>query len=229
MKYFLLSIALFMMATQSHAVSRVAIGSLTHFCDSIGGIMSNNEIDLCILPNKYVCKTDSTVATGIKCNLKRSKKTIKIPTKEASKKPVMTADQIRAKRLAEWHKAHPQKSLKKTTIKKAKVDFSTLPKYCGNLAVLHGKVNFHRQEKAYYIKSHYSNRANNFSLFKLNNFKKSKLLGKTIIFLGNRNATYPLGGSQKGAFQSIIRNIKLLQVVNGSIDLNNIKKICSKY
>ena len=198
MKSVLLLVTFFMLIGQSYAAAPsrpIPIGSLAHFCDANAGVMSNNDINSCLLSSGYAC---SGIDKGyyIKC---RPQVVKKMP-----KKSVMTAEQIRAMRLAEWNKAHSKKSANKVVNMK-KVNLSSLPEYCGNFAVFYGKVNYHRLEKAYYIKHHYSNRTNNFSLFKLNQVTKN-LLGKTIIFLGNRNATYPPSSRQKGVFQSIFGN-----------------------
>ena len=97
-----------------------------------------------------------------------------------------------------------------------------LPDFCGNLGLFYGELKFHKTLKDYYIHQPRLNYD-----FKIEGVINPKYLGETVVIVGDRQATYPPGGTQEGPFQSIIKKAKLLQVaIKNQINLKQIQQNC---
>jgi len=144
-------------------------------------------------------------------------------------KPTATKPKRVAKPAKKHTRQRTQKRTPQRTSQRAQqqiLNYSSLPKFCGNNEVYHGKISYHSQAKAFYFKHFYSKNKNDFDLFKLDNIDR-RLLGKSIIFAGHRYTNFTPSGRQIGAFQSIISDIKVMQIVSNKIDYNSIHRQCN--
>jgi len=143
----------------------------------------------------------------------------------------LTPAQLRAKRLAEWYKAHPDKNPKikkvvppKPQPKPQKSINQRLPKECGFGSLYYGKVKYHKGNKAYYltVKDRFSQ--NDSEDFELTEFVSPKLLNRHVVLYGNQL----LGGKILPDFNGAISG-KVIQVVdNNLVDFNKLKVWCTK-
>ena len=186
---------------------KLTIVTYTHFTDGSGRKDYNSEdkfkqVTIKPIPNKH---------TAIK-QLPRSTR--------------LTSAQIRAKRLAEWYKAHPDKKPKAKKIVKPKPQKSMsqkMPKNCGFGSLYYGKVKYHKGNKAYYltVKDRYAK--NTSEDFELSQFASPKLLNRYVVLYGGQL----VGGRVLPDFNGAISG-KVLQVVNNhQVNFKKLKAFCA--
>ena len=159
-----------------------------------------------------------------------------IPNKHTAVKPPpntmrLTPEQIRAKRLAEWYKAHPDKNPNKKKVvipkpqpKPQKSINQRLPKNCGFGSLYYGKVKYHQGNKAYYLTVKNRLSQNYSKDFQLTQFASPKLLNRHVVLYGGQL----VGGRVLSDFNGAISG-KVLQVVhNNQVDYKKLKVWCAK-
>jgi len=191
---------------------RLIIYSYTHFTDASGRKDYHSEATLKQvtikkpIPNKH---------TAIK---------------QLSGSTRLTPAQIRAKRLAEWYKAHPDKNPKNRKVVKPKPQpiqeksiNRKLPNDCGFGSLYYGKIKYHQGNKAYYlsVKDRFTQNYN--EDFELTQFASPKLLNRYVVLYGGQL----VGGRVLPNFNGAISG-KVLQVVNKhQVDFKKLKAFCA--
>jgi len=151
--------------------------------------------------------------------------------KQLHSSTTLTPAQIRAKRLAEWYKAHPDKNPNKKKVvitkhqaKPLKSINQRLPKHCGFDSLYYGKVKYHKGNKAYYltVKDRFTQNYN--ENFELTDFASPKLLNRYVVLYGGQL----VGGRVLPDFNGAISGQVIQVVHNNQIDFNKLKVWCAK-
>lgn len=143
----------------------------------------------------------------------------------------LTPAQIRAKRLAEWYKANPDKKPRTKKVVKPRPRPISLrsinqkfPSRCGFGGFYYGKVKYHKGNKVYYLAVKDRFTQDYSEKFELTQFTSPKSLNQYVVLYGA-----PLvGGRVKPDFNGAISG-KVLQVVhNHRVDYKKLKVWCAK-
>lgn len=191
---------------------RLIIGSYTHFTDASGrkDYFSDAKFKQVIIkpiPNKHTAIKQLPSATRL------------------------TPAQIRAKRLAEWYKAHPDKNPNKKKVVRPKPQpipeksiNQKLPNRCGFGGLYYGKVKYHQGNKAYYLslKNRFTQNYN--ENYELSQFASPKLLNQYVVLYGGQL----VGGRVKKNFHGAISGQVIQVVRNNQIDMKKLKVWCAK-